>query len=301
MTIDEALLEIRKTELCWVVWSTETGEILSVSEMSARPEGTELFSRLQHLHQYQTPAKGRVLVSAKVSRQSLEQDRTDIGRVKARIGVLTLWYSLPCEDLIRILEVGEYAFPMARDNDTCVPVDHIWHLHRDELTQELQQRLHSLVGSAKLSERAAQNLKAYLRAVVGDEDNLIHLWNSKRQAFVLMECFSHTNTRNQVVISDLIDLVEKPSFMFEWRRRAMMTLGQLDAARQTRAADVIRKAVYDSTPRIVAARDHVLARLAGNPSDWMRCKECCHGSVHGSSGYAASCPACFGLGSVRTR
>jgi hypothetical protein len=145
MTIDEALLEIGKTERCWVVWSTETGEILSVSEMNARPEGKELFSRLQHLHQYQTPARGRVLVSAKVSRQPLEQDRADIGRVKARIGVLTLWYSLPCEDLIRIIEVGEYSFPMVRDNDSCILVDHLWHLHRDELTQELQQRLQSRV------------------------------------------------------------------------------------------------------------------------------------------------------------
>ena len=87
MTIDEALLEIRKTERCWVVWSTETGEILSVSEMNARPEGKELFSSLQHLHQHQTPVRGRVLVSAKVSLQSLEQDRADIGRVKARIAV----------------------------------------------------------------------------------------------------------------------------------------------------------------------------------------------------------------------
>ena len=242
--------------------------------------------------------RGRVLVSANVSRESLEQEKSKIERVKARIGVLTLWYSLPSEELLRILEVAEYAYPMVRDNDSRIIADHLWHVHRNELTQELQQRLRLLVGSTKLSDAASQNLEAYFLALKGDDDKLFHFWKSKH-SFLLMECFSHTNTRNQIVINDLIDIVEKPSFLFEPRRQAMMTLGRLDEARQTRALDVIRKAVYDSTPQIVAARDQVLAWLGGNPGDWIRCKECCYGSVHGASGHEAACPTCFGLGSVR--
>ena len=147
-----------------------------------------------------------------MNRESLEQEKAKIERVKARIGVLTLWYSLPSEDLLRILEAAEYAYPMFRDNDSRIIADHLWHVHRNDLTQELQQRLCSLVGSAKLSDAASRNIEVYLLALKGDDDKLFHFWKSKH-SFLLMECFSQTNTRNQIVIDDLIDIVEKPGFL----------------------------------------------------------------------------------------
>jgi hypothetical protein len=307
MTIEEALLKIRETQRCWVVWNQWTGEILSVSEVSPQADGKEVFSsHVARLGQYGCPVKARELDSAKVTRQSLEEERAETERVKTRGLILTSWAAASSEELLRILESGEYSYPMNRDYDSGIIVDHLWELHRDELTQHVQQRLRSLIGSSVLSEEASRNLEAYLFALAGDEQELLDLWDSRRTAslariFVLMQCFAHTNKCNQAVIDYLIDMVEEDA-PFGIRYDAMMMLGRLDAARGTRAADVIRASIYDSSPWVVAARNHVLARLETDASQWMRCKECCHGLVHDPrSCCGVSCPHCFGLGFVQAQ
>lgn len=306
MTIDEALVKIRETQRCFVVWNSETGEILSVSEMNPHPEGKELFSRLQDMGKPGAPAKARYFDSAKVTRQVLEKLQTETERIKTRVRVLTKWAAATSEDLLRILESGAYSYPMARDHDSRVIVDHLWRVHRNELTQDAQERLGALIGSKVLSDQASRNLEAYLLALRGDEQTLLGLWAPGQLAnlgdkVTLMDCFSHTNSRNQTVINDLIVIVEHDSFLFHPRYQAMMTLGRLDAARGTRAADAIRASVFDSTPEIIAARDSVLARLSSESAEWARCSHCCYGWIHSAGGRGDSeCPHCFGLGLVHT-
>jgi hypothetical protein len=303
MTIDEALVKIRETQRCLVVWNSETGEILSVSGMNPHPEGKELFSRLGSMGDHGVPVRSRYLKSSRVTRQVLEKEKTETERIKTRVRILTQWAAASSEDLLRILESAAYSYPMERDHDSRIIVDHLWQVHRDELTQDAQRRLRSLIGSEMLSGRATLNLEAYLLALRGDEHALVDLWTSPDNlghTVTLMNCFSHTNTRNHAVIGDLIGIVEKTGFFFHPRYEAMMTLGRLDEARGTRAAEAIQASVYDSTPEIVAARDCVLARLNSDPTDWGRCPQCCYGQVHNPSGRGESeCAHCLGLGLVR--
>lgn len=306
MTIDEALVQIRETKGCFVVWNSETGEILSVSGMNPHPDGKELFSRLETMGDHGVPVKSRYFDSSKVTRQVLEKEQAETARIKMRVHILTQWTAAPAQDLLRTLETAEYSYPMARDHDSSIVVDHLWRVHRDELTNHEQERLRALIGSESLSNRASWDLQAYLLALRGDEERLLALWTPGQEAnlsqrLTLMDCFSHIKTRNHSVINDLIGIVEKAGLMFGPRYQAMMTLGRLPLAQPIRAADAIRASVYDSTPGIVAARDTVLARLSSSSTEWERCSECCYGWIHSPRSHGESeCPNCFGLGLVPT-
>jgi hypothetical protein len=306
MTIDEALVKIRDTQRCFVVWNSETGEILSVSEMNPHPDGKELFSRLESMGDHGLPVKSRYFDSSSVTRQVLEKEQAETVRIKMRVHILTQWAAASAQDLLHTLETAGYSYPMARDHDSRIIVDHLWRVHRDELTNHEQERLRALIGSESLSDRASWDLQAYLLALRGDEEGLLGLWTSGQQAnlgqmLTLMDCFSHLNTRNQTVINDLIGIVEKADLMFHPRYQAMMTLGRLQLAQPIRAADAVRASVYASTPEIVAARDTVLARLSTASTEWERCSECCYGWIHSPRSRGESeCPNCFGLGLVHT-
>lgn len=273
--------------------------------MSPHPEGKELLSRLDGMGDHGVPVKARYFDSTKVTRQILEKEQVETERIKVRVRIQTGWSAASTDDLVRVLESGAYSYPMARDHDSHFIVAHLWRLHRDELTQDVQRRLHALIGSRLLSDRASRNLHAYLLALRGDEQMLLGLWAPGQLANLaetesLMECFSHTNTQEPTVIEDLIRIVETADFRFEPRFQAMMTLGRLDSARQTRAANAIRTSVYDSTPGIIAARSRVLARLSSSPVEWGRCPKCSYGWTNGANGCGESeCPNCFGLGLLR--
>lgn len=232
-------------------------------------------------------------------------DDASLEQFKTRGLILTSWAAASSEELLRILESGTYAYPMKKD-DSLFIVNHLWRVHRDELAENAQERLHSMIGTSVLSEGASQNLEAYLLALAGDELKLIDLWDSQKtvpvtveQAFVQLECLTHTNTCNQGVIDFLIGMVEQDA-PFSLRYDAMMMLGRLDAARGSRAAEVIRASIHDCAPDVAAARSHVMARLEGT-NHWMRCKECCHGLIHETKSFGeSSCAHCFGLGFLLT-
>ncbi len=77
-----------------------------------------------------------------------------------------------------------------------------------------------------------------------------------------------------------------------------MAVGRLKSARETQAAAIIRKTIYESTPEVAAARDRVLERLETDAASWVRCEDCCHGRVHDEICLPKPCPACLGLGVV---
>jgi len=306
MTLDEAMAKIGQTDRCWLVWNSTTGEILDVVEINALADRKKVFSNLTELGQYNVPVATRMLESSKTTRVVLEELQAEANRVATRIRILTEWYAAPVDRLVTILERVEYAYPMKRDYDSRVIVDHLWELHRDELTDTVRRSLRTLVGSAALSSQASRNLDAYLLALENNHEPLVTLWKARHSEnsdlFVLMDCLAQAEIADPSVINDLISVVETPAFMFEARRRAMMTLGRLDAARGTRAAEVIRKVVYDSTPQIIALRKRVLERLETQGAEWQHCTNCCYGHIHDPSTFRERpCPHCLGLGVLRCR
>jgi hypothetical protein len=339
MTIDEALAKIREAEKSWLVWNMDTSEIITVIAWTQQLSRIkELVSHLKALGQYRTRTTMRLFDSAQMTRELVEEvvqeARIDRERVRGRIRILTAWSVASVEELVQVLEHGEYPYPMRKERDNAIVLQHLWELHRDEIGPTVQKRLQSLIGSAALTVEASRNLECYLFALSGDIDGLMEHWRlyhvvkeriAERRRLAqldpekyraewthevfrqrlgiywgaLMDCFCHLQLADQKIISYLIDLVEQPAWHFGFRFDEMMILGKLDAARGTRAAEVIRKVVYDSTPHIIAVRDRILQRLETNGSEWRRCTNCCYGRVHSSDSFGArDCSHCLGLGTV---
>jgi hypothetical protein len=73
------------------------------------------------------------------------------------------------EELLQILESGEYRPPMQKDFDSTIIVDHLWEVHRDEFDAATRLRLGALVGSPVLCASASRHLEVYLLALAGIE------------------------------------------------------------------------------------------------------------------------------------
>jgi hypothetical protein len=233
-------------------------------------------------------------------------------RVAGRVRTLSQWSTAPVGELLRILEIGNYRFPMRRDFDSRLLLEHLWDVHRDELTDEPQARLYALIGSPVLSQRASDQCDAYLLALRGARDEIERLWRSGHSKFpedstfskishrVLLDCICHVQVGDRAIIEGLIDDLGKDTWLFLPRFETMLALGKLKAARGTRAAQVIKRSIYDSTAAVINARERVLARLMTDPGSWERCTNCCHGRVRGDSCTSGDCPICLGLGSVQS-
>jgi hypothetical protein len=297
MTIHDALELISQTKQCWVVWSSTTGEVLEVTD-AARAEP---HAHVDSLKQYSGPVQTRWFDSAKVSRKVLEEQARDIARVKERSATLAVWTSAPLEDLLRILESDKFSYPMARDSDSRILIDHIWKFHRAELETAGQLRLRALLDTQSLGQSAARHLAAYLLALDGDRVRLAEMWRKRTDAswdlrLVLMDCLAHVGVADREVIQDLIAVVENDGLLFEPRFKAMMTLGRLDAARDFGAADAIRAAIYDSEPWIAATKDRVLRRLTTPDSTWEPCRYCSDGLISSPQEFGEQpCSRCLGL------
>jgi hypothetical protein len=303
MTIDEALEKVRRTEACWIVWNTDSGEILSVTGTAADASPQDLFRHLQGLSASGAPVKTRHFQSRSVTRQLLVQESEETDRFKTRGSVLTAWSGAPVEELLQLLERGDYPPPMQKDFDSKIIVDHLWKAHRDELVAATQRRLHALAGTALLCASASRNLHAYLLALDGDEETLAAIWRRERpgrtcyaDAYVLMDCFAHLQISDRSIINDITDIIEQPGF-FGPRHEAMLALGRLGKVAGSRAAAVIRNCIYDSSPQLTARRDRVLQRIEATGADWVRCGSCCYGRVHCADSHSTeACPECLGLG-----
>jgi hypothetical protein len=227
-------------------------------------------------------------------------------KLTARIPTLKQWSEAKPDELLHILETQAYPLQTGKDGDSVYLVDHLWALHRDELTPARQSRLRALVDTDNLSPAASFNVNAYCLALQGESTQLVQLWRSEFDArvtfaglFVLMECFRHVKLQDLTVINEMIDMIDQPTWLFWGRLKAAVTVACLRPGQQTNAAEVIRKVVHNNTtPEIIATRERALQQLATDPALWSRCEYCCYGNVHSNSIIATPCPVCLGFGTI---
>jgi hypothetical protein len=303
VTIDEAMALVRQFDECLIVWHRRTGEILSVGDSAGSP-GDSLALLLQKRTQ---PTVARFFDSAKVTREALTHKALDLTRGEARQAQFDEWEAAPMEVLVEVLEMDKYAPPMSLGIDSGILVDHIWVLHRDELTLDHRRRLGALVGGPRLGQEASDYLALYLAALAGDvapirsrcdaigRDLGYEDWPRSR----LLSCVVHLQLGDEDIIDALIQCVATPT-PFGPRFDAMVALGSLKPAVGTPAADVIEQHIYESGHGVAAVRSRVLEHLRSSPESWVACRQCCHGKVHGPPrDTERTCPECLGLGLVR--
>jgi len=303
MTIDEALGIVKQTELCWIVFSAETGNVLSVDGVLSDETMANKFEHLGNLSGFGQPVMTRRFKSSSVTREILEKHQTEAEQRKIRVHVLTEWSMATTEQLARILEHGQYDAPMQRDFDSKIIVDNLWELHRDELTPVLRERLEKLLTSDVLCFAAQTKLCIYLTALNGDEQKLKAIWigaepgrNCWDDAVALMDALAYVRTTDQEIIGDMLKIFDT-DFPFGGKLSTMIALGKIGPAAGSRVADKIRSTVYDSHPALVAVRDRVLERLESEEGEWLVCGDCCYGQVRNQTGFGAKpCPKCLGIG-----
>lgn len=298
MTIDEAIALAGRFDRCWIVWHERTGEILSVEDART----TDMAAYLSGLRNRSEPIVARLFESVKVTRDVLTQQALESARVAARTTQLAEWYAAPVEELVTVLESGHYLPPMNLAFDSRIVTDHLWALHRDELTSEQRGRLGSLLGGARLSAEASEHLALYLATLSGQVDPIRASCRSLGPHLCfkdhLLSCVVHLQLAEDGILDSLITCVATKG-MFGPRFDAMVALGSLDGAIGTKAPDVIEEHIYESGPHVAAVRTRVLERLRGRDELWETCRHCCHGNVHGPTGFKQPCPECLGLAIVR--
>ena len=303
MTIDEALEIVSQTEGCWVVFNSETGEVLSVAGDSPDETAQDRFAHLGTLSTFNQPVKTRYFQSAGVTREVLQREQGESVRVRTRVRVLTEWSKATTEELLQVLERGQYDDPMSKDFDSRVIVDHLWELHRDDLTDSVQERFKALLGSTLLCGAAVNKLNIYSAALSGDEERLKAIWMGTESgrgcwadAFALMDALAYVHTQDQAVIADIVKVLDT-DMPFGGKYDTMIALGKIGPVAGTSAVDLIRKAIHDSQPWVIAARDRVLARLESSEDARTRCDGCCYGRCHDEEGHGErACSLCLGIG-----
>jgi hypothetical protein len=307
MTVDEALAAARRTNRCLIFWSSTTGEFVEVLGLEDQADRAHISALVQEVFRGRNATfSHNVFDSSTLTHELLQKQQSEALRLTGRSEQLRRWWAADPDELLRVLEKRVYPTYMTKDFDSTILVDHLWALHRDELTPGRQKRLALLIGTDGLSAKGSSHCNAYCLALQGESDKLRELWRAEFGSMqslgalsVLIECFRHIQTQDLSVIQDIITMIDQPTWMFHPRYKAMIAVGGIDAARETNAAEIIRKAVHDSTPEIISTRDRALERLTIRSAGWRRCEDCCHGRIHGPSGFPIRCPICLGLGTVQ--
>ena len=240
MTVDEALAAARKTNRCLVFWDSTTGESVEVLGVEPQADHANISSLAQAVFQrHESTFSHNVFNSAVITRETLQRHQSDAIRLTRRTKTLRHWSTADADELLDILEKGAYPPYMGKDYDSTILVDHLWTLHRDELTAQRQQKIRSLIDSEMLSRTASFHCNAYCLAFGGESDNLSEMWRSESDLWrsfdgllVLMERFCHIQTEDLGIIHALNGMIEQPSWLFQARFKAMITAGSLDAARK---------------------------------------------------------------------
>ena len=169
MTIEEALKIIKQSEECFIVWRTDTGEIVKVenlgkklspednleylSEMTADIDVEETDKSIQYASQFRS--------SDMIDRNYLEEQRDDFQKMTLRVKALNQWTEQSVNESISILETNNFPYPTA-ESDTYILLEGLFDFKWQEISKPELERLWQLMDSENLSEKDKILLKFHL-------------------------------------------------------------------------------------------------------------------------------------------
>jgi hypothetical protein len=306
MTIEEALQRVRELKKCFIVWREDTGEVVSVEDAS---DGSMkgFASRLQGMGEKGPfPTSARFFDAGQVTAAVLHGHAAQCAKTNRRAAIFKEWARASPEQLVEVLEKEEYQEPYVGKRDADYVMRLLFHLHADELTatrSDLFGRLRRLRLIGAGYGTASLILAQHLAVLDGDAARLKELYLKRPYGFGLFhftEAFGDVRCADPQIIEELIAEVERPG-MFGPRVVAMVALGKIGAAAGSRAAEVIRANIYNSSEWVARRRDRVLERITSPPASWVRCGRCCRGRVLSFTLYCpwpVHCPRCLEMGLI---
>ena len=303
MTIKQALdyISVSQAHHTWIVWDIQTGEIVQVNQYDHVPTPTDEIERAMALQDDQI---GVFLESAGIDDKLLERLAHDLVRFGPRDTVLFAWSRSTVSELVAMLILDRYRDPMTK-RDARLIVDHLWQLHRDDLTLPVRNAFYESIRKGYWDTAALRKARIYLAALEYDEKRLKAIWTGVIQGqvtwserFALMEAFAYVQTSDHDIVSDMLQAFSM-DVPFSAKFETMMNLGRIGETSGDESAEAIRRCIYDSSDVIVAFREQVVRRVTSSSYDWVMCGCCCYGRVHHASSFHAQlCSECLGIGFV---
>jgi hypothetical protein len=315
MNTEDALRIIKKSPECLVTLRADTGEILTVKNLSATASADDRMACLFNtdgIGQAGVPTVSRFLGSASVTAASLhdlvEETRRAYESMTARVKILNGWRYQSLSDLVAILESGDFPYPTTL-NDSYLLFELIFDVRDTELDSALIRRLWAVADSYQVEipgEPPAGALRLSLWRYEMRTTEFVSYWhkylNGSLVPFLIGPCVfaGDLKVTDPIVVNDLTRLV-RAQWPFGVKQRAMIALGKIGPKAGPEATRAIRDEVYDSTDLIIAQRNRVLARIETDPELWHDCNQCRRGKVIDDSSHVLvlrDCPGCYGLGLI---
>jgi hypothetical protein len=236
------------------------------------------------------------------------EQQADAIRAAKRAEILGSWKYCTIDELIGI--VTKQRFSCLGYYGSRHLIDRLYKIHGPELKKTHLARLEKFAQATNVPHEQVstqKELQCFLAVLRDDPHRLKVFWKRYNCPNVdwptwwaFSEAAGDLPTKDRDIIAQLIEAVETPN-MFGPRYEAMLALGKIGRVCGKRAIDVIEKSIYDSSERVTAIRNRVVARIHQPETDWIQCQHCNHGYVDGTSSViplVESCAECLGLGYV---
>jgi hypothetical protein len=304
MDIDTALNLIREIPEGYIVWQVDNGEIVRVIPFKEEDDPKKRFADLPRT------INGRVIEYVggpyqpnEITRSYLEQAQAEYIKVHLRITMFTDWARQSAEQLVTVLETGDYP-PAGNGSDDHILIEYLFEFHWQELNQVLRNRLWHLLDTDRLKPLAILILKLYLLTLEQKKDRFITLWmeefHEKTTPYHLaMKCAGDLQITDATIINDLIQTI-KSNVLFIAKHQAMIALGRIGVAAGEQATQVIEEVIYESNPEVGKQRELALKRIRTSPYNWVVCGSCHNGIAQYFVRYAraSTCETCYGFGFI---
>ena len=309
----QALELIKQFPACFVVWATDKNAIVAVHPLPSVATAEERQTALAGMiSDHVGPTKARFFESSTVTLETLEREQADTGRIEKRVAIFRSWSDSSVETLVSILESETFEWPMDAFHGCSYIIEEIYSYRSGELTSDMLNRLQKIADERSARTKEGSNwkkLQFFLSVLRHDNARFLKLWDLYMEKAADFSLWSEAATAagdlrvtDGGVISQILGVLLN-SLMFGPRFEAMIALGKIGPPASLRAAEAIRKTIYDSSPSVAEIRKRVIDRITEPEEAWRKCPKCVRGKRQGKSNEspnARHCKDCLGLAVVHT-
>lgn len=320
MTIDEAVQRVPHGEGAFVVWRSDTNEIIAA--YSAPSDDYPSYSNSAQLAEARQQSAlpdevetfGRYFKADEPLRAKLEERQQRYEGLQACISELRAWEMRPAAELVAVFESGRLP-PLLKGFTGESELLELFDVHAPEFNWWLRQRLWRVIKRSNTWHRriVLRQLAFRLWHLQGDRSAIVRQMERNRLAFGRhwygsVETMGRIRIAEPSIVRELTEVVRSDMYTFSAEKCAALTaLARIGPAARADlrvdAARTIREVVYDSHARIVKYRERVLHRLESGPHEWTPCSSCHDGRIwHVAVQYpwcsSGDCRNCYGVGFV---
>lgn len=275
MTIEEALKIIKQSEECYIVWRTDTGEIVKVENLGENVSPEDRFEYLIDLTadtntretdksiQYASQFRS----SEMIDRTYLEEQRDDFLEMNLRVRVLNQWTEQSIIETISIIETNNFPYPTT-ESDTYILLERLFDFKWKEIGEPELDRLWQLTKAENLTEKDKTLLKFHLLFFERKPNEFAEFYKQmfKNPFYYISNYVDYyigdLQIADEYVMKNYHELLNNPTVLFSaGKYPAMIALGKIGNASGEESAQIIEKVIFDSEEYIIKAKNKVLKKF----------------------------------------